>query len=908
VALAVLAVPLVASAADGPTIAAPGPPKRPVPEIVWPDRRPAVRAPIADLASLRRVAKAFDFEDAERFPTELPRGWFRVLTAASGRPGYPDFGSIRLIDGPSHGGRWSLEFDCAGGSMAAQLPPGVVRVFPGSRYRISVWIRSEGLARSGLRITARGFGRDGALTGDEWSSTPIRSEGRWTQVQVDVEDLPERVADLGLELELVQSSALGNEPRVPISDDVQGKAWFDDLEVWQLPSIRFGSDRPANVFLAGEPKRLTVLLRDVVSEHLQAELSVVDIDGREAFATTLPIGGTGGSVPIQLPISQPGSYLASLSVTAEGVTIARRQLQVTILDPRDGRAAGGSTPRFGLILPAVADGKLTLLRTLCELLLPDFAVVPTWDAGFDPKATETRIVAVRTLVDTLLDRQMEPMLSIGSIPTAIAAQRHLDPWQVLAFFGSGDSEVRTMIEPWLFAFGQHVERWQLASDGDSAARDDFDPRRVATFADLIDDSVAGPVVLIPAMADGDPVPPPPGVARNVRIGWSARPGTVAEQLQPWLGPETVVTIEPAPRDELPPRARVEDLALRTLDAWRAGAGTLAIPLPWTDVHDAEDGSPNLLPEAVAWRELGAALGGRSFSGQIELGPGTRCWIADGRRGCALIAWRDQADEGAAIDLPLADGAVTVTSLEGARQQVQPTGGTHRIPLGTTPIVIEGVDGRFAALLASLRLDPLTIESRRRGQESEIVFRNPFTTALSGSMTIVDHPDWEIAPRRQPFSVPPGGEARLPIRLTLPRATIAGEATLLAEFEFVGGESRTARALVAANVDWPAVRVERSWQFARSVESGRIDVVVAVTATNLGTAPVDLDAFAVAKEYTQIRKPILKLPPGESATRIFVFSDGARRLSGAPVLCGVSDVEGDRRLAVTVTIPAFLPAR
>src|SRR5262245_25317003 len=120
--------------------APPGGDDKPAPlppqELVWPNRDAKIpKLGHADLASLKRLIANYDFEDAERFPRELPPDWYRILTAASARPGFPDFGSIGLTNGQGHGGKWSLECKLDGGSLAVALPPGLVRVFPGSRYR-----------------------------------------------------------------------------------------------------------------------------------------------------------------------------------------------------------------------------------------------------------------------------------------------------------------------------------------------------------------------------------------------------------------------------------------------------------------------------------------------------------------------------------------------------------------------------------------------------------------------------------------------------------------------------------------------------------------------------------------------------------------------------------------------------
>ena len=70
--------------------------------------------------------------------------------------------------------------------------------------------------------------------------------------------------------------------------------------------------------------------------------------------------------------------------------------------------------------------------------------------------------------------------------------------------------------------------------------------------------------------------------------------------------------------------------------------------------------------------------------------------------------------------------------------------------------------------------------------------------------------------------------------------------------------------------------------------------------------IDVEAFAVADGYTQNRKPIENLQPGQSAVRVFHFPAGARRLSGRDVRVGVQDSNLDARLLKLLPIPPFVP--
>jgi hypothetical protein len=210
------------------------------------------------------------------------------------------------------------------------------------------------------------------------------------------------------------------------------------------------------------------------------------------------------------------------------------------------------------------------------------------------------------------------------------------------------------------------------------------------------------------------------------------------------------------------------------------------------------------------------------------------------------------------------------------------------------------------MLASARLEPSILESRRTGQDVAIILRNTFTAAMSGTISISDQQAWEIAPRQQAFSIPPGAEGRIPIRVGLSRSTGAGPTELNVHLDWIAGESYATDLPLRMRVDWPDVLVTSSWRFARSVETGRIDVVVTVAVTNRSQRSLDLEAFSLAREFTQTRRPILKLGPNETAVRVFQFADGARRLSGSTIFAGVNELDGERRLTQQLLMPPLLP--
>jgi hypothetical protein len=545
------------------------------------------------------------------------------------------------------------------------------------------------------------------------------------------------------------------------------------------------------------------------------------------------------------------------------------------------------------------------MRSITRELDPDLVVVPAWTPDFDLPQLDARIAAMRDFIDALLDHRVEPVMAITSLPASLAAPRHLDRWQTLAYFGADDSVSKANLEPWLLAFGQHVERWQIGDVRGEGTGAPLDRDQATRIRAMLDERVAGPVLLAPAEADRDDASPPPGIARHVRIPWSAQPDSIDAYIEPWRDPETIVAFELAPTT-ITDRMRIDDLALRALYAWRAGVRTMAIDLAWKPADVAESQPPSLRGEAIAWREIGRTLSGRTFVGELPLPKGLHGWLADGPTP-ALILWSDDAEGNVTpLTMLLSNGSVTTIDPFGRRTTISPESAGQTIPVTPTPLVVEGIDFPLMRMLATAHLEPSTLESRRSPQDVVVVIKNPFSVSMSGALSVPGQPNWDVVPRQQQFTIPAGGEGRIPVRIGLPRSTTAGGHELTTKLEWIAGESYSTTLPLRMKVDWSEVDVRSSWRFARSVETGRIDVVVSVSVTNRGANSLDLEAFALARDYTQTRRPILKLGPGETAMRVFQFADGARRLSGLGLIAGVSEMDGERRLTEQLTVPPLLP--
>jgi hypothetical protein len=222
------------------------------------------------------------------------------------------------------------------------------------------------------------------------------------------------------------------------------------------------------------------------------------------------------------------------------------------------------------------------------------------------------------------------------------------------------------------------------------------------------------------------------------------------------------------------------------------------------------------------------------------------------------------------------------------------------------VFVEGVDAALCKLRKSVRIEPGFALGKRALQEAAIVLSNPWPVTVSGTLAVLGPDALQISPRTHGFTMPPGGETRLPIAFSVPRSMSAGITSVTVAISGTATEPFRATINAPLELGNPAVRLEPAWRLARSIESGSIDLVLTLRVTNISDKPVDVDAFAVADGYTQSRKPVPALSPGASSVRVFHFASGARRLSGRDIRVGVHDTDADIRHLIRVPIPPILP--
>ena len=867
--------------------------------VAAPGPRPQAGDGDMPLRSLNRLLRLFDFEEAEAEPHTMPINLYRYMAPDQG---FPRFGSMKLTDEIAYRGRWSFGFTLEGGSLSARVPTAVLPVLPNSDYTVSVWVRTLGLEHARARLVAALHDAHGQVIPSSLVTSPlVTTRGAWRQLVVEVQGGEDRATDLVVELQVLQPKQYvppHERGHRPLLQDVSGRVWFDELGIWQQPRLELTTGAPGNVVGPDEPRMLHLLVRDPAPERLHADLTIRGLDGSIALEERFALEPGAWQETIELDHLPGGWYRADLEVRKGDESVARRTLDLVICPP------GPRRPRtdkreFGVILPEVADEDVATTIELVRRLGAGRAVVPVSEPAEAPDEEPSH----DALIEGLLIEGVELAVSLPAVPEAVARATRLARHEVLALVARDAVLWRSALGPEAGDLVPAVPRWLIGRPG---AVDHLTPAELSTMvhqaAMSLAEVVPGPVVLVPFWAEAARPALPSPHGSWVRIPYQARAETTAAVARRWREQQTPApystTLERLPADLFAPQERVADLVTRALAAWREGVTRLSIDAPWgRDPGPRAQLAPQ--PSYAPWRNLGEALAGRRFGGEVPLGEGLRAWILDGAADDdALVVWNERPDgQPRMVEMLLADGPVTAVDLFGNRRSVpQDERGAQRFEVTALPVFLEGIDGSLARFRSTFAIEPAFVPARRQVHEARLVLTNPWDQTIYGTLHLDPDAAWRLTPRSHRIVIGPGEQTTFPLELVFDRGMTSGPAVIEADVELVAGERLAFRMRTSVTIGLEQVAFAAHW-----LEVGD-DLLIRVSVTSLAAEPMNLYCQVVAPGVTHQRRPIVGLMPGQTTHRTFRLTDARKLLAGRLVSVVVSEAQGNGRANQLLHIP------
>ena len=863
------------------------------------------------LASQQRRVAMYGFEEAGDFHTLLPAPFFRVLTRETGRPGLPHFGTVEVDNKIALEGAWSLRFDAGGASMMVALPPAELPIFPQSRYQVRAKVRTEGLANAGASIAVRLHDINGAeIPGTRRSCAPVQTHGGWTTLTIEPPTDVPSATDLVLELRVDQPSAddegQGRGQAQQRKADISGSAWFDQIEVWQLPRIVFQATPRSGMTRLPDRPSLEATLRDLTTGAVQAVLRVRDMDGRIHQEQMLDLERGRSRLTMQLDDLPAGWYAGELEVIDENEVIARSVHGLVLLPDREPGRVGYGPPYFGVGFDSrqACDDQTDL--SLLQMLRPDYAVLPLWEAGETGAFNAENTRQIDFVLDELHAARIEPVFELAAVPSDIQASQRLDAGQVMALLSSHEDAWGDSLKPWMAHYGDEVSRWRIRSEfgSEQLTAQSASLNQMAAFAD---EYVAAPVLEIrqPAGDMAEPSQLPEGVTASiVQIPSEIDPNQIASLMQGMGSSNVNVQLEPVSRMNTP-RVQAEQTARRIVEAWAAGATHIELLAPWSVGESVENSSPGLESSGAAFRQLASFLSGRLPAVEVPLGRGVRAFLLGGRGEATVVAWAIANDT--TVDFDLGADHFVIHDIFGGSQEVFADSAVHTLALSGAPVIIEGIDDATARFRASARMDPPTIDAAIGLHDMDLALSNPWDEAIDVRVKPIGPASFRFEPRSRVVTIQAGEEVIVPFSFAYPRMQIDGSVELRMLAEIQSAPSQDIELLLPTEIRSSSIALETEWKEVHDSNRRSGLIRVTIRAYNTGSTPLLLEAFTSAPgtRYAPMRKTMPEIPPGGSAGRTFDFPKGDELLAGHDLLVGVSAFEGDSRVVRRLSIPLEL---
>ncbi len=902
--------------------------------------------------TLHRLVRHFDFEEAEHAPHRMPMHWYRFATdEGAAAHGFPPFGQMHLTNEEAYSGRWSFAFELDGGSLAARVPTAVIPIMPMADYAVLTRVRTEGLTYARAGIAAWLYDQAGnVIPGSHAQSRLVRTDGQWTTIAVHIHGRFDQAADLAIELRLLQPTQFQQvtDRRTPLLEDVQGRAWFDDVTVWHIPHVDMVLSQPQETQRGNvAPARLTMMVLDLAHDQLEAHLRVMDLDGVTVFDRYFPAPRTPIPRSIDVPLEQYGWYRAVLDITHEGELTARRALDFIHAPRRPFRKPpphADTTISFALAMPETWHSFADEVPQMVRQASVGTVILPILTRSMRLETVRELHEQARPAIEALRKDEIAVSFALSSMPEGLSQHLGVGGDDVLVALAGDPAAWREYIDDLLVNFAFEIERWQIGPSDSSRPIDDTVRRRdggeafwhrdlasvIAKARSGLSQFVPDPKIVLPLPIEHTGLAHSGEDARTISIPYAIEPSKIGslqwdahpsiesssaaqtEVEQDAEAQNLLAYLELPPADFYEPRERMADLAFRVLHAWRRGISTVAIEPPWFPDQDGQ-----LMPEPTlaAWRTLAAHLAGRRFSGELALGPGLHAWILEGvdRHDAALVAWCDRqlnAESSSfrpSFTMQLAGEDVTAVDLFGNQQIIPMRSREHQVDLREMPIFIEGISAPLVKFRGGFSLDPPLVPSELRAHEHDIVLLNPWDMPVSGTIQLVEDPRWRMTPRSQPFEIRPRSAVRLPVQIVLDRGIITGRKKLRAQIELSADSNYKLELETEIGIGIKDVDLSATWHVVRNLESGEDDLVITQYILNTGDParggrPINADAFVVAPNVRQDRRLIMGLGPGELAVRTFHIPGGARSLAGRSVRVGLTSRDSPARLNLLLHIP------
>ncbi len=858
-----------------------------------------------------RLLHTFDFEERQLGNDEdLPMYWEKITGTD-----FPHYNNGWLTTDRHRSGGHSFRMDLDGGSCAYRYPPGHIRVQQGNRYRFEGYCQTSNLLHARARLTAY-------LTDADQHPLPATvrhselyasnaTDQDWHLLSVEVADDSIEAVFLVVQIELLQPNqyavpTLGH--RSLFLQDVHGSAWFDDMDVAQVPQITLTTGQTGNIFHRSDPGILKVQVDEQSADDLTVQLVITDAANRRIYQHTSGqiisdsriVGPGVRELSLPLPIVAPGWYRATLAMISHGVYVGHQTLDWLRLADDD--TGIPSDPRFGAIATDFPSDNWPDLQEILPIFSFGRLKLAMWSKTSDVQQMDPN--ALGQIFDNLKTRGVQTTGCLVALPPRLEEILGGHSW--LQLLTAREDDWQTPLSFLISRHANQLDHWQLGADGidDFAVNPDMRKvysRVLSKYAALIEKpDLAMPY---PVWYEA-PMPPPSSLALSVPD--SILPAEIPLYLQEFKGKEAAnvsLSLSPIDRDTYGRPAQIRDIAQRIIFSLAGGASRIDLPLPMVIHHQGERMTAEPSELAIIEHTLLKHLSGTTFRGQVPLADDIEGFLFERAGQGILVVWdKNDVTEAQPLAVNLGSNPVQIdlwgnaspllraTSIDGSPAPA----GLAMLKIGRIPTILTGVDSPMCQLRASVSVDQPLIESSLQAHVRHIRFVNPYPMPIGGTIKLRAPLGWSINPPILSFTLNPNETFDRDVAIEIPYNTIAGKVNIRADFDLQAEEHTKFTVPIPLSVGLSDVGTQCM------AYRDRHDVMVQQIISNYGDKPVSYAAFALYPGRPRIERLVTTLLPGRTIIKKYRFTDVPKGQS-VKIRVGLKESEGTRVLNDEVEI-------
>jgi hypothetical protein len=861
---------------------------------------------LAAPAEVSRVLRSFDFEERAKGNAEnIPMNWSKVTGDQ-----LPHYVNGQLSADKARSGKYSFRFDLNGGNLIYRYDAGLIKVQPGSHYRVEGYVQTTALRHARTRMTAYFVDIDGRrLGGTLRRSEPYAYAGgeeKWKRLSVELSAVSDQAHSLVLELELLQpamyrKNTLGK--RALFEQDIRGQAWWDDISISQVPQVTMTTDRPGNMFRKSDVPQLTVLVNDRFTDDLAAQLVIRDAEGKTVYqrsgaldmSAAQTLGPGRKKMSLTLPELPAGWYEAALVMTSQGTYVGEQTLDLIRL--ADDAPVIHPDPRFGINALELPFEGWSELPDILPFLAAGRVKLAVWSDAGDIQAQDS--AAFDRLLERLGELGITPTACLVDLPPELSGKMQNGSWPQLL---SSPKEIwRPQLAYLIARHANHLDRWQLGADGiDSFVTD---PKMRQAY-DLVYQEFAN-LVEKPDLAMPWPAWYQMEGKLPATVALSVPPSVLPAQLPLYIsdmhghsGHNLSLTLDILERHQYGRDVQIRDFAQRVVYALAGNAQRIDLPLPFTVKREGESVVKQPQELLLIMRTLVTNLSGSTFKGKVPIGEDVEAFLFDKGGHGMLVLWSKGSTSGVkqlAINLGQRPMRVDLWgNVSPLLMTAKASAGAVNLDIGPMPTLLVDIDGPQAQLRASVTFDRPLLESSFKPHTRKIRFSNPYRLAIGGTLKLRPPEGWRIDPQVLTFTLNPGETFDREVTIEFPYNSFAGPKTIQAQFAIQGESDTSFTVPVTLNLGLSDVGVQ-----SLAIRDGN-DIIVQQMISNYGDKPIDYTAFAIYPGTARQERLVTNLGAGRTTIKVYRFSN-VTLIPNAKVRSGVKELVGTRILNDEVEI-------